>query len=129
MKQKIVVRVQMSCNKCRKKALKIAAMEDGVSSVEIGGEDKDRLVVTGDGVDPVCLTSSLRKKVGSATLLSVEELKETKKEEIKAVQVDSVCLTSSQCVSSNYCPQYYCPQPVYQAVHHYPYPDPSCSIM
>ncbi|KAL5565576.1 hypothetical protein UlMin_028740 [Ulmus minor] len=110
--QKIVVRVQMSCNKCRKKALKIAAMENR-------GEDKDRLVVTGDGVDPVCLTSSLRKKVGSATLLSVEQLKETKKEEIKAVQ----------CVSSNYCPQYYCPQPVYQAVHHDPFPDPSCSIM
>ena len=117
--QKIVVKVQMNCNKCRKKAMKIAAMANGVNSVKIEGEDKDRVVVTGDGVDPVCLTSSLRKKVGSATLLSVEEVKETKKEEIKAVQ----------CVSSNYCPQYYCPQPVYQAVLHDPYPDPSCSIM
>ncbi|KAL5565573.1 hypothetical protein UlMin_028737 [Ulmus minor] len=112
MKQKIIVKVQMRCNKCRTNAMKIVATASGVNSLI-------RLVVTGDGVDPVCLTSSLRKKVGSATLLSVEQLKETKKEEIKAVQY----------VSSNYCPQYYCPQPVYEAVLHDPYPDPSCSIM
>ncbi|GMN22039.1 hypothetical protein TIFTF001_045597 [Ficus carica] len=70
----------MNCKKCRTKAMKIAATESGVSSVQISGEDKDQVEVVGDKIDSVSLTRSLRKKVGYATLLSVEEVKEITKD-------------------------------------------------
>ncbi|XP_034679281.1 heavy metal-associated isoprenylated plant protein 47-like [Vitis riparia] len=79
MKQKIIVRVQMNCDKCRTKAMKIAAVEEGVISVAIEGAEKDRVVVIGDGVDSASLTCCLRKKLGYATLVSVEEVKEKPK--------------------------------------------------
>jgi len=49
-------------------------MHAGVQSVGIEGEDKDQLVVVGDGVDATCLTSCLRKKVkvGRADIVKVE---------------------------------------------------------
>lgn len=47
-----------------------------------GGEEKDKLVVIGEEVDSVKLTSSLRKKLRrGASLLSVEEEKENKEKE------------------------------------------------
>ncbi|GFZ16830.1 hypothetical protein Acr_26g0001000 [Actinidia rufa] len=51
MKQKIVIEVQMKCEKCRSKALMTVAT-----------------------VDATALTQSLRKKVGFASLESVEEV-------------------------------------------------------
>ena len=45
-------------------------------SVEWEGEDKDKMVVIGDGVDGATLTRNLRKKLGCADLLLVEEVKE-----------------------------------------------------
>ncbi|KAM7499044.1 hypothetical protein LguiA_023458 [Lonicera macranthoides] len=74
MKQKIVIKVQMKCEECRTKAMKIAAVAEGVSSLKIEGEEKEKIVVIGDGVDSVTLTRSLQKKVGHATLLAVEAL-------------------------------------------------------
>ncbi|XP_028791734.1 heavy metal-associated isoprenylated plant protein 47-like [Neltuma alba] len=71
MKQKIVMKVYMSCQKCRNKALKVASSANGVSFVGIEGEDKQKVVVIGDGVDPVKLTICLRKKVGQTDILSV----------------------------------------------------------
>lgn len=44
-------------------------------SVAIEGAEKDKVVVVGDGVDSAALTECLRKKVGYATLESVEEVK------------------------------------------------------
>ncbi|KAF8407685.1 hypothetical protein HHK36_006820 [Tetracentron sinense] len=82
--QKIVMKVQMNSDKTRSKALKFAAVAYGVSSVAIEGEDKDQVVVIGDGVDSVVLTRLLRKKVGYASLLSVEEVKENKEQEDEA---------------------------------------------
>ncbi|RVW50117.1 Heavy metal-associated isoprenylated plant protein 47 [Vitis vinifera] len=70
MKQKIIVKVQMNCDKCRTKAMKIAAVEEGVISVAIEGAEKDRVVVIGDGVDSASLTCCLRKKLGYATLVA-----------------------------------------------------------
>ncbi|KAK7291396.1 hypothetical protein RIF29_06505 [Crotalaria pallida] len=67
LQQKIVIKIQLDCDKCRSKALKIAAQEKGVSSVALEGEEKDKLVVTGE-VDAVCLASVLRKKFRSVTL-------------------------------------------------------------
>ncbi|GAU37074.1 hypothetical protein TSUD_378160, partial [Trifolium subterraneum] len=66
--QKIVMKVHMSCQKCRTKALKVVA-----ASYE--GEEKDKLVVIGDGVDAVKITNCLRKKVGSTEIVSLGEVK------------------------------------------------------
>ncbi|KAL4618459.1 hypothetical protein ACB092_06G012000 [Castanea dentata] len=80
MKQKIIIRVQMNCEKCRIKAMKIASNTNGVISVAVEGSDKDHLVVIGEGVDSANLTGSLRKKLSyGAAILSVEEVKEKEK--------------------------------------------------
>ncbi|CAN6273243.1 unnamed protein product, partial [Urochloa humidicola] len=71
MKQKIVIKVQMSCDKCRSKAMSLVAATGGVDSVAIAGADRDQVVVVGDGVDSIQLTSALRKKVGPAQLVQV----------------------------------------------------------
>ncbi|KAJ4705854.1 Heavy metal transport/detoxification protein [Melia azedarach] len=67
------MKVQMHCQKCRSRALKLAAQADGVNFVGLEGEEKDRIVVIGDAVDAAKLATSLRKKVGYTELLSVEE--------------------------------------------------------
>ncbi|CAL5016472.1 unnamed protein product [Urochloa decumbens] len=73
-KQKIVIKVQMTCDKCRKSALALAGSASGVQSVAIEGDERDQLVVIGDGVDATNLTSCLRKvvKVGKADITKVE---------------------------------------------------------
>ncbi|KAI3994660.1 hypothetical protein MKX01_027550 [Papaver californicum] len=85
MKQKIVIEVQMHCSKCRSKALKIAAVADGiVDFVGLEGPEKDKVVVIGHNVDSAGLTSCLRKKVGHANIIKIEEVKpEEKKPEEK----------------------------------------------
>jgi hypothetical protein len=59
----------------------IDALVAGVQSVGIEGEERDQLVVVGDGVDATSLTSCLRKtvKVGRADIIKVEEVVEEKK--------------------------------------------------
>ncbi|KAG2651906.1 disease resistance protein Pikm1-TS-like [Panicum virgatum] len=69
MKQKIVIRVQMSCDKCRSKAMALVAAAGGVDSVAIIGADRDQVVVMGEGVDSIHLTSALRRKVGPTHIL------------------------------------------------------------
>ncbi|KAL4618461.1 hypothetical protein ACB092_06G012400 [Castanea dentata] len=80
MKQKIVIKVQMTSHKCRTKAMKIAAKTRGVS-VALGGLDKDQLVVIGEDVDSAKLTCLLGKKLCYASILSVEEMKPNAEEE------------------------------------------------
>ncbi|KAJ7963507.1 putative Heavy metal transport/detoxification superfamily protein [Quillaja saponaria] len=75
MKQKIIMKVEMDSEKCRSKALQIAAVAQGVSSVSIEGKDKDEVVVVGEEVDSVCLAMKLRKKLGHARIVSVQEVK------------------------------------------------------
>ncbi|KAL4618462.1 hypothetical protein ACB092_06G012300 [Castanea dentata] len=135
MKQKIVIKVQMACDKCKAKAMKIAAIADGVISVAVQGVDKDQLVVIGEGVDSANLTCSLRKKLCYATLLGVEEVKEKKKEpepvkpkpeEEKKPSTSSTCSTG--CIQLPVCPQYP-PYPTFYEVAVYD-PSPSyCNIM
>nr|TKW04879.1 hypothetical protein SEVIR_7G139100v2 [Setaria viridis] len=71
MTQKIVIKVQMTCDKCRRSALTLAGSTYGVQSVAIEGEERDQLVVVGDGVDATSLASCLRKavKVGRADII------------------------------------------------------------
>uniref|UniRef100_A0ACD5UCI2 Uncharacterized protein n=1 Tax=Avena sativa TaxID=4498 RepID=A0ACD5UCI2_AVESA len=83
MKQKIVIMVSMACHKCRAKAMELAAKATGVISVAITGDYTDRLELVGDGVDLVCLVRCLRRKVGRAMILQVEEVKAKKPEEKK----------------------------------------------
>ncbi|RLM65688.1 hypothetical protein C2845_PM16G10440 [Panicum miliaceum] len=83
MKQKMVVKVSMPCKRSRSRAMALAARADGVISVAITGDARDKLEVVGDGVDPVCLVSCLRRKVGHAEILQVEEVKDKKPEEKK----------------------------------------------
>ncbi|WVY92274.1 hypothetical protein V8G54_037788 [Vigna mungo] len=71
--KKIVIQVRMENEKCRSKAMKIAAASEGVHSVALEGEDRDQMVVTGDAIDSVCLTNKLRKKFNNATLISVTD--------------------------------------------------------
>ncbi|KAG2566805.1 hypothetical protein PVAP13_7NG242000 [Panicum virgatum] len=70
----------MTCDKCRRSALALAGSTYGVQSVGIEGEERDQLVVVGDGVDATSLTSCLRKtvKVGRADLIKVEEVVDEK---------------------------------------------------
>ncbi|KAK2987092.1 hypothetical protein RJ640_004818 [Escallonia rubra] len=72
LQQKIVIKVQLHCRRCRSKAMKMAAMASGVNSVALAGEEKDQIVVVGEKVDAAGLTDLLRKKVGYATLELVE---------------------------------------------------------
>ncbi|AES64599.1 putative heavy metal-associated domain, HMA [Medicago truncatula] len=75
MKQKIVMRVHMRCQKCRTKALEVVAGANGVNFVGLEGDEKDKIVVIGDGVDAVTLTKCLRKKVGQTEIVSLGEVK------------------------------------------------------
>nr|GMC51723.1 heavy metal-associated isoprenylated plant protein 47-like [Ipomoea batatas]GMC53701.1 heavy metal-associated isoprenylated plant protein 47-like [Ipomoea batatas]GME15722.1 heavy metal-associated isoprenylated plant protein 47-like [Ipomoea batatas] len=69
MQQRIVIRVQLKCQKCRSKAMMIAAKSSGVTSVALQGEEKcNQIVVIGEAVDAAGLTSLIRKKVGNASL-------------------------------------------------------------
>ncbi|CAN6239792.1 unnamed protein product [Urochloa humidicola] len=62
----------MSGDKSRSKALGMVASTHGVQSVAIEGREMNHLVVVGDGLDAVSLTSYLRRKVGSAQIVQVE---------------------------------------------------------
>nr|KYP73138.1 hypothetical protein KK1_005751 [Cajanus cajan] len=81
MKQRIVIKVHVESEKCRSKALKIAAKCQGVLSLSLEGESSDHVVVVGIGIDAVCLTNKMRKKFRYATLLSVEDIVEEGAEE------------------------------------------------
>ncbi|CAL5016467.1 unnamed protein product [Urochloa decumbens] len=80
MKQKIVIKLSMASDKSRSKAMVLAAKADGVSKMGITGDGKDRLEVEGEGVDAVCLVKCLRRKIGHAEILQVEEVKPAEKE-------------------------------------------------
>ena len=47
----------------------------GVNFVGLEGDEKDKIVVIGDGVDAVKLTNCLRKKVGQTEIVSLGEVK------------------------------------------------------
>ncbi|XP_062197006.1 uncharacterized protein LOC133899973 [Phragmites australis] len=86
-KQKIVIRLQMACGKCRSKVLALVAATGWVVSVALAGDARDQVVVIGDGLDSIKLTSALRKKVGPAQLMQVGEDKEDDKNPAAAVTV------------------------------------------
>ncbi|KAI4350966.1 hypothetical protein L6164_005368 [Bauhinia variegata] len=127
LQQKIILKVQLDCDKCRSKALKIAAEAKGVSSVSLEGDDRDKLVVTGE-VDAVCLARVLRKKFRCVTLQSVEDVtKKDEKQDKKAKDIICVPCPPQPCVP---CPPQPCaPYPYsYCYVVQDPYPT-GCFVM
>ncbi|KAI5014737.1 hypothetical protein ZWY2020_056127 [Hordeum vulgare] len=109
MKQKILIQLSMSCDKRRSKALTLAARAAGVTSMGITGDARDQLEVVGDGVDPVCLVSCLRKKLGHAQIIKVEEVKkpEEKKEDPKPKPAEPVYPPPYYYYPPSYCHQWW----------------------
>ncbi|XP_027108297.2 heavy metal-associated isoprenylated plant protein 47 [Coffea arabica] len=72
MQQRIVIRV-LDCAKKKQlsRAMQITVSVAGIERVALQGENKDQIVVVGEGIDAVNLTSLLRKKLGSVELVSV----------------------------------------------------------
>nr|ABR17371.1 unknown [Picea sitchensis] len=68
MSKKIVLKVGIDCEKCKRKAMKTVAGIEGVDSITFDEKD-NKITVIGDA-DPVCLTASLRRFV-STDLVSV----------------------------------------------------------
>nr|CAB3484805.1 unnamed protein product [Digitaria exilis] len=75
--------MSMATEKTLSKAMALVAKADGVSSMGVTGDGKDQLEVVGDGIDSVCLVQCLRKKIGHADIVKVEEVKPEKKPEEK----------------------------------------------
>ncbi|KAJ8761055.1 hypothetical protein K2173_025762 [Erythroxylum novogranatense] len=71
MKQKMVLKVTMICQKCRTKALEIVADSHGVTFLGLEGDNKEKVVVIGDGFDAVAMVAKLRKKVGHTEIVSL----------------------------------------------------------
>ncbi|XP_059442236.1 heavy metal-associated isoprenylated plant protein 47-like [Corylus avellana] len=113
----MVIKVQMNNDRRRTRAMKIAAAAYGVSSVAIQGPEKDELVVSGEDIDSVNLTRSLRRKLCYAAILSVEEVK------ANAGTASSASLSNISQFPAYYQP--YQPFPKYYEVVH----ENNCSIM
>ncbi|TXG68100.1 hypothetical protein EZV62_009375 [Acer yangbiense] len=92
MQQKIVIMLKPKCDKCRSKAMKIAAVADGVISVAWEGEEKNKMVMIGDGTDAATVTRRLRKKLGYADLqkIAVKVQVRCKKCRSKAMKIVAV---------------------------------------
>ncbi|KAL0761808.1 hypothetical protein Bca101_077958 [Brassica carinata] len=80
MKQKILFRVTMTDDKTRAKAMTKAVQ---FKAVEIKGDHRNQIEVTGTEVDMIGLTKRLRKKVAFAELVSVSKVEPPKKPEEK----------------------------------------------
>ncbi|KAG2273138.1 hypothetical protein Bca4012_085944 [Brassica carinata] len=69
-KQTMVLKVHMSCEKYRTKAMKIVVGTNGVTGVRLE-KDQEKLTVEGERVDIVALAQTLSKKVGSTEIIKV----------------------------------------------------------
>ncbi|GLJ20130.1 hypothetical protein SUGI_0365450 [Cryptomeria japonica] len=81
MKKSTVVSVEISCCKCKKKVMKIAADISGVESIKVDGST-NTLTVIGE-VDPVEVTTKIRKFKKRAQIISVGPPKSEEKEKDK----------------------------------------------
>ncbi|XP_052177654.1 heavy metal-associated isoprenylated plant protein 46-like [Diospyros lotus] len=125
MQRKVVIKFCMNSNKSHSKVLTNAAGFTGVEEVALNGEDQ--IVVVGDGIDSVALTTLLRKKVGYAELVSVES---PEPEEENDNAGDGVHYATPNC--NYYRPAYgsSCSLPVYvDEVRHCHEPSLLCSIL
>ncbi|CAN6204019.1 unnamed protein product [Urochloa humidicola] len=75
-KQKIVLKLPLDDERKKRKAFKAAVGMNGVTSATMEG---DKIIVVGEGVDPITLTRMLRRNLGYAELLSVSSGDDKKK--------------------------------------------------
>ncbi|TVU11093.1 hypothetical protein EJB05_44656 [Eragrostis curvula] len=75
-KQKIVLKLPLDDERKKRKAFKAAVGMNGVTSATMEG---DKIIVVGEGVDPIALTTMLRRGLGYAELLSVTSGDDKKK--------------------------------------------------
>ncbi|CAM8915331.1 unnamed protein product [Rhodiola kirilowii] len=112
LQQRIVLQVDMHCDKCQKKTRKIAALTDGFlgMAIDLG---KNQLVIIGVGIDTATLATSLTKKVGYTSIVSVEialteaekkEAEEKKKKKEAEEAAKNRCVTWSYNPCNNYAP-------------------------
>nr|XP_008342265.2 heavy metal-associated isoprenylated plant protein 16 [Malus domestica] len=80
MKPKVVIKLSVPDERTRAKAMKTAVGVAGVNSASYQ-HDKEQIEVMGEGVDVVVLTTSLRKSLKYAEVVSVIPEEEKKKEE------------------------------------------------
>ncbi|XP_075646844.1 heavy metal-associated isoprenylated plant protein 46-like [Castanea sativa] len=132
MKRKVVIRVTLNDGKknARSKAMQIAVGLQGVESVSLQGDDSSQIVVVGDDIDSVNLTSLLRKKVGFAELTSVSPVStegEKPKQETNPSEseIQSMIWPTYQFGV----PYYYQPSVPYYAYNVTDYNQNSCTIM
>ncbi|KAM0867601.1 hypothetical protein ACQ4PT_041864 [Festuca glaucescens] len=128
MTQKIVIKVELTSDKCRSKAMTLVAATSGVDSVALAGDPKDQVVVVGDGIDPVKLTTALRKKVSHAQLVQVGEAKKEEKKPAAAA-VDYTYPWNYYQYPSHAVPVYEHPAGAYGGYQQYHSPPNTCSIM
>ncbi|CAM0950824.1 unnamed protein product [Alopecurus aequalis] len=75
-KQKIVLKLPLDGERNRRKAFKAAVGMAGVTSATMEG---DKIIILGDRIDPIALTTILRRGLGRAELLSVSSGDDKKK--------------------------------------------------
>lgn len=76
-KQKIVLKLPLDGERNKRKAFKAAVGMAGVTSATLEG---DKIIIVGDGVDPIALTTMLRRNLGKAELLSISSGDDKKKD-------------------------------------------------
>ncbi|KAK1629935.1 hypothetical protein QYE76_004250 [Lolium multiflorum] len=67
-KQKIVLKLPLDGERNRRKAFKATVSMAGVTSATMEG---DKIIIVGDGIDTIGLTTMLRRSLGRAELVSV----------------------------------------------------------
>ncbi|KAL5972365.1 hypothetical protein ACLOJK_041619 [Asimina triloba] len=93
--------------------MKIVVGLPGVTSATLEGADQNQIVVIGEGVDSVQLTTRLRKKMGFTELVSVSEVEEKKGDANEKPGSDPVVLPTAwayQYGGPHYV-AYYAPEP------------------
>ncbi|KAG8056293.1 hypothetical protein GUJ93_ZPchr0002g24190 [Zizania palustris] len=75
-KQKFVLKLTLDSERKRRKAFKAAVGTSGVTSATMEG---DKIIIIGDGVDPITLTTMLRRSLGNAELISISSADDKKK--------------------------------------------------
>ncbi|XP_047051268.1 uncharacterized protein LOC124656599 [Lolium rigidum] len=76
-KQKIVLKLPLDGERNRRKAFKATVGMAGVTSATMEG---DKIIIVGDGIDTIGLTTMLRRSLGRAELVSVSSGDDKRKE-------------------------------------------------
>ncbi|KAF7055552.1 hypothetical protein CFC21_063065 [Triticum aestivum] len=132
MSKKIVLKVDITAERCKAGAMSVVAKLPGIKSMAVDGE-KGTLTVVGD-VDVVCLASALRKAKFTALVVSVgPEVVEKKPEPPKKPEtpkpVPPCCCSGPGPGNACCCPRPMPPYPGAAIVCYEEQPDGHCIIL